>query len=83
MDKQKILQPMSHPDPSPSVVNTAINIFIVIAIIAAFIWLIVISSQFAVKHGIIKVESTDISLAEILCIKVIKPRPVNTLVAQK
>ena len=63
--------------------NTAINIFIVIAIIAAFIWLIVISSQFAIKHGVVKVESTDITLAEILCIKVGKPRPVATLVAQK
>ena len=64
-------------------IETAINIFIVIAIIAAFIWLIVISSQFAIKHGVVKAESTDISLAEILCIKVIKPRPVSTLVAQK
>ena len=63
--------------------NAAINIFIVIAIIALFAWLIVISSQFAIKHGVIKAESTDITLAEILCIKVIKPRPVNTLVAQK
>ena len=65
--------------------NTAINIFIVIAIIALFACFIVISSQFAVKHGIIKVEvsETDITLAEILCIKVVKPRPVNTLVARR
>ena len=63
--------------------ETAINIFIVIAIIALFGWLIVISSQFAVKHGVVKAESTDITLAEILCIKVIKPRPVSTLVASQ
>ena len=63
--------------------NTAINIFIVIAIIAAFGWLIVISSQFAVKHGIIKVESTDIQYAEVFCIEVLKPRPVSTLVASQ
>ena len=63
--------------------ETATSIALVIAIIAAFGWLIVLSSQFAVKHGIIKVESTDITLAEIFCIKVIKPRPVNTLVASQ
>ena len=63
--------------------ETAKSIALVIAIIALFGWLIVISSQFAVKHGIIKVESTDITLAEILCIKVVKPRPVSTLVANR
>ena len=63
--------------------NTAINIFIVIAIIALFAWLIVISSQFAVKHGIIKVEVLDIQYAQRVCIEVVKPRPVSTLVAQK
>ena len=63
--------------------NTAINIFIVIAIIAAFIWLIVISSQFAIKHGFITVESTNTQYAEVFCIEVLKPRPVSTLVAQK
>ena len=64
-------------------VETAENIALVIAIIAAFGWLIVISSQFAVKHGIIKVESTDIQYADVFCIEVLKPRPVSTLVAQK
>ena len=63
--------------------NTAINIFIVIAIIALFAWLIVISSQFAIKHGIVKYESTDIQYAEVICIKVGKPRPVATLMASK
>ena len=63
--------------------ETAINIFIVIAIIALFGWLIVISSQFAVKHGIIKVESTDIQYAQRVCIEVVKPRPVSTLLASK
>ena len=63
--------------------NTAINIFIVIAIIAAFACLIVLSSQFAVKHGIIKVESTDIQYADVFCIEVLKPRPVSTLVASQ
>ena len=64
-------------------VETATSIALVVVIIVLFGWLIVVSSQFAVKHGIIKVESADITLAEILCIKVIKPRPVSTLVASK
>ena len=63
--------------------ETAINIFIVIAIIALFACFIVISSQFAVKHGIIKVESTDIQYADVFCIEVLKPRPVSTLVANR
>ena len=63
--------------------NTAINIFIVIAIIALLAWLIVISSQFAIKHGIIKVEVSDIQYAQRVCIEVVRPRPVNTLVASK
>ena len=62
--------------------NTAKSIALVIAIIAAFVWLIVISSQFAVKHGVVKAE-TDITLAEILCIKVVKPQTVSTLIASK
>ena len=62
--------------------NTAINIFIVIGIIAAFVCLVVLSSQFAIKHGVVKAE-TDITLAEILCINVVKPRPVSTLVANR
>ena len=64
-------------------VETAKSIALVIAIIAAFVWLIVISSQFAIKHGVVKAESTDITLAEILCIEVFKPQPVNTLVANR
>ena len=64
-------------------VDTAKSIALVIAIIFMFGWLIVISSQFAVKHGIIKVESTDIQYAQRVCIEVVKPRPVSTLLAQK
>ena len=63
--------------------ETAESIALVIAIIAVFCWLVVICSQFAVKHGIIKVESTDIQYADVFCIEVLKPRPVSTLVAQK
>ena len=65
--------------------ETAKSIALVIAIIFVFGCLIVISSQFAIKHGVVKAElsEADITLAEILCIKVIKPRPVSTLVAQK
>ena len=63
--------------------ETAKSIALVIAIIAVFAWLIVISSQFAVKHGIIKVESTDIQYAQRVCIEVVRPRPISTLVASK
>ena len=57
----------------------------VILMIVGIVYLVVISSQFVLKHEFITVGATetDITLAEILCIKVIKPRPVSTLVAQK
>ena len=63
-------------------IGIATSFAIAIAIIALFAWLIVISSQFAIKHGVVKAE-TDITLAEILCIKVVKPQTVSTLIASK
>ena len=57
----------------------------VILMIVGIVYLVVITSQFVLKHEFITVGATetDITLAEILCIKVIKPRPVNTLVASQ
>ena len=63
--------------------DTAKNTTLVIAIIFVFCCLVVLTSQFAVKHGLITVESTSTQYADIVCIEVLKPRPVSTLVAQK
>ena len=63
--------------------ETATSIALVIIIIALFAWLIVISSQFVMKHEFIKVESTDIQYAQLVCIEVVKPRRVSTLIASK
>ena len=63
--------------------DTARDIVTVILIAAGVILLVVITSQFVMKHDFIKVESTDIQYADVFCIEVLKPRPVSTLVAQK
>ena len=63
--------------------DTARDILTVILIAAGVVFLVVISSQFVMKHDFIKVESTDIQYADVFCIEVLKPRPVSTLVASK